>query len=109
MAEDSPPTLSLLAAHAAGDFPLQTDRMAKEKFNSYRVRAAHVAVYTLGFVPVVAMTDWTLRQSAAFLAALATTHYAVDSQRWNDAAPVCYDQALHVIALAMAAFLADNF
>jgi len=107
-ADDSPPTLSLLAAHAAGDFPLQTDRMAAEKFDSRRVRAAHVAVYTLGFVPAVLASDWTVRQSVAFLATIASTHYAVDSRRWNDAVPIWYDQALHVIALALAAFFADN-
>nr|WP_276516799.1 DUF3307 domain-containing protein [Halomicroarcula pellucida] len=98
-----------MASHAAGDFPMQSDRMAAEKFDSRRVRAAHVAVYTLGFVPAVATSDWSLRQSAAFLATIASTHYAVDSQRWNDAVPIWYDQALHVIAMALAAFLADNF
>jgi hypothetical protein len=72
------------------------------------VLAAHVAVYTLVFMPVVFASDWSLRQSAAFVATIATSHYALDSRRWNDTVPIWYDQALHLIALAAAAFLADN-
>lgn len=104
-----PSTLSLLASHAAGDFPLQTDWMADQKFESRSARAAHVAVYTLGFLPALLASDWTLRQSAAFLATIASTHFVIDSRRWNDAVPIWYDQALHLIALFVAAAVAGRF
>lgn len=85
--------LHLLAAHAAGDFPLQTDRMAQEKFDSAAVRAYHVTVYTLAYVPV--------RRNPLFLALLWVTHFAIDSKRWNENVPIWYDQALHLIALSL--------
>lgn len=113
MSEDSsaanshPIGLYALAAHAAGDFPLQTDRMAAEKFDSDRVRAEHVSVYTASFFPVALAADWSTRQRAVFLAGIWGTHYAIDTRRWfenRDGFPtrsVWFDQALHVIALAV--------
>lgn len=93
--------LYALACHAAGDFPLQTDRMAAEKFDSHRVRAEHCAVYTLTFLPFLAATGWGLYQTALFAGLLFASHFVIDSRRWNDAVPIWYDQALHVIALAV--------
>ncbi len=100
--------LYALATHALGDFPLQTDNMAENKLDNPRVRAEHVAVYTLGFLPVALASDWNRKGSVVFLLSLAGTHYAIDSRRWNDAVPIWFDQALHVIALAVAVFLADR-
>lgn len=100
--------LYALAAHAAGDFPLQTSWMAKNKFDSRVVRAVHVAVYTVAFIPVAIASEWTKRQSAMFLGTLAATHFAIDTRRWNDAVPIWFDQALHVIALAVSFALADR-
>ena len=100
--------LYALAAHAVGDFPLQTDWMAESKLDSRVVRCVHVAVYTAAFIPVVIASRWTTRQSSTFLATVAATHFAIDSRRWNDAVPIWYDQALHVIALAVAFLLADH-
>ena len=100
-------SLYALASHAAGDFPLQTDRMADEKFDNRQVRARHVAVYTAAFIPAILTTEWDGRQIAAFLGTVAATHFVIDSRRWNDAVPIWYDQALHVIVLAVATALAD--
>lgn len=100
--------LYALAAHAAGDFPLQTDWMAENKFNSRAARAVHVAVYTASFIPVVIASGWTAQQSATFLGTLAASHFAIDSQRWNDTVPIWFDQALHVIALAVSFAVADR-
>ena len=105
---DAPDSLSLLAAHATGDFPLQTDWMAAAKFDSHTVRAVHVAVYTASFLPAVVTSNWTRRQQATFLAVVALTHFVIDSRRWNDTVPIWYDQALHVISLAIAASAADQ-
>lgn len=99
--------LYALAAHAAGDFPLQTDWMAENKLDSRVVRLVHVAVYTSAFIPVVIASGWTKRQSATFLGTLATTHFVIDSRRWNDAVPIWYDQSLHIITLAVSFVLAD--
>lgn len=99
--------LYALAAHAAGDFPLQTDRMAAEKFDSDRVRAEHVSVYTTAFLPVALAADWSNRQRAVFLAGIWGTHYAIDTRRWKEPVegfesfPVWFDQALHIISLAV--------
>jgi len=99
--------LYALASHAAGDFPLQTDWMAENKFDSPVARAVHVAVYTSAFVPLAFGGSWTRQQATAFLTTLAATHMAIDSRRWNDAVPIWFDQALHVIALAVAVAVAD--
>ncbi|WP_222912733.1 DUF3307 domain-containing protein [Natrinema sp. SYSU A 869] len=100
--------LAFLAAHAAGDFPLQTDWMAAEKFDSRLARATHVTVYTAAFLPVVRRTGWPWRRTAALLALLWTSHFVVDSRRWNDTVPIWYDQALHLIALAVALEIVDD-
>lgn len=100
-------SLYALASHAAGDFPLQTDRMAAEKFDNRRVRAGHVAAYTAAFIPAILTTEWDGRQIAVFLGTIAATHFVIDSRRWNEAVPIWYDQSLHVIALAVATALAE--
>ncbi|WP_226043458.1 DUF3307 domain-containing protein [Natrinema sp. DC36] len=100
--------LAFLAAHAAGDFPLQSDWMAAEKFDSRLARAAHVTVYTAAFLPPVIGAGWSRRRTAAFLAILWASHFVVDSRRWNDAVPIWYDQALHLIALAVALEVVDH-
>jgi len=100
-------TLYALAAHAAGDFPLQTDWMAGNKFDSRTARAVHVAVYTACYIPVVLKSGWSKRQALTFLGTITATHFAIDSRRWNENVPIWYDQALHVISLAVAFLLAD--
>lgn len=98
--------LYALAAHFAGDFPLQTDRMAAQKFDNSLVRAFHVAVYTAAFVPVTRASEWGRARSTLFLTTLAATHFVIDSRRWVEPKdgfetfPMWYDQALHIIALA---------
>ena len=106
--------LYALASHFAGDFPLQSNHMARRKFDNPVVRLAHVAVYTATFVPMVTCTDWSRRQSAAFLATLAVTHYAIDSRRWAenfDGFPtraLWFDQSFHLIALAVCVGVAER-
>ena len=101
-------SLYALAAHAAGDFPLQTDWMAENKFDSRLARGVHVAVYTAAFIPLVLAGGWSKKRSMAFLGTLAATHFGIDSRRWNENVPIWYDQALHTIALAVAFALADR-
>lgn len=105
---EQPTSLYALASHAAGDFPLQTGWMAENKFDSASVRAVHVAVYCLAFIPFALSRGWSRKQVATFFMSLAGTHFAIDSRRWNDAVPIWFDQALHVIALAVSVSLANR-
>ncbi|WP_153952878.1 DUF3307 domain-containing protein [Halosegnis longus] len=93
--------LSILAGHAAGDFLLQTDRMANEKIDDSVVRAEHVSWYTAAIAVATSDAPWSLRQRVGFLVYVWLTHYIIDSRRWNDAVPIWYDQAFHVIALSV--------
>lgn len=104
-----PTSLYALASHAAGDFPLQTDEMAAEKFDNPRVRAEHVSVYTASFLPFTLAAGFTHRQKAVFLTVLWGSHFVIDSRRWNDSVPIWFDQALHVISLALAVALTEVF
>ena len=106
--------LYALAAHAAGDWPLQSDQMATEKFDDPKTRAKHIGVYTLSFLPVAMASDWDSRGKAVFLLTIAGTHFAIDTRRWvenYEAFPtraLWFDQAFHLIAIAVAFALADR-
>lgn len=93
-------SLNLLAAHAAGDFPLQNNWMATNKFDSKIVRAIHATVYTVAYLPT--------KRDVRFLGLLWISHFIIDSRRWSNVVPIWnddvsiwYDQALHIIALAI--------
>jgi hypothetical protein len=106
-------SLSLIAAHAAGDFPLQTDAMAAGKFDSPLVRAAHVSVYSLPFVAALAGSPWNDQQRCTFLTGNWLVHFTIDSRRWKapteefETLPVWFDQALHTVSLGVLATLTD--
>lgn len=98
--------LWLLAAHMVGDFITQNQWMADNKLRCPRVRAFHVTVYTLGFVPVVifATSDW--RRAVGFLLFLWAAHFVTDSRRWASgekwpAKPLMVDQTIHIVTLAV--------
>ena len=100
-------TLTILAAHMAGEFIFQTDWMAARKLLDWRPRLAHVATYTVCFVPVVIQSHLPLEQAIAFLVAVGVPHFVVDCRRWASAdtwppKPIMVDQAVHVVCLAIA-------
>ena len=66
-------TATQLVAHLVGDFILQTDWMAREKYRSSLACLVHVVVYTLPFL--------LLTQSPEALLVIAGTHFAID--RWR--------------------------
>ena len=107
-------SLYALAAHLAADFPLQSDKMASKKFDSGLVRAKHVAIHVIAMVPTALAADWSWRQRVTFLSALAATHYAIDTRRWStprdgfETRPIWFDQAFHVVALAICAGVAQR-
>lgn len=100
-------SLFALACHFAGDFPLQTDRMAAEKFDNWMVRSVHCAVYTACFTPFTIVSEFSFYHGSLFLALLGVSHYAIDSRRWAEDFPefptraLWFDQAYHIIALAL--------
>jgi len=100
-------SLAILAAHLAADFPLQTDRMAAEKFDNHMVRLSHVAVHGITlFAAVVLATDASLETALGFASLGMLAHDQIDMRRWAEpkdgfeAYPVWVDQSLHVISLA---------
>lgn len=106
--------LLVLAGHSAGDFPFQTDEMAEKKFESRLVRLKHVLAYTSAMIPAALSADWDTRQMILFLILVAGSHFAIDSQRWVEPAegfesyPIWYDQALHIIALAISVEIVEQ-
>lgn len=68
--------LGMLVGHLVGDFMLQSDGMASEKTSNSVVCAVHVAIYTA--LVALFTAAWI---SAAGLAVIALTHFAID--RWR--------------------------
>lgn len=98
--------LAMLAAHAVGDFLLQTQYMVEHKLEDPGVRARHVTVYTAAFVPVAFLFRANTRRAALFLALVWTTHFVTDSRRWAPgdewpALPIVVDQAIHLATLVL--------
>ncbi len=98
--------LAMLAAHAVGDFLLQTEYMVEHKLEDPGVRARHVTVYTAAFVPVAFLFRADARRAALFLALVWITHFVTDSRRWAagdewPVLPVVVDQAIHLVTLVL--------
>lgn len=66
-------TADQIIAHFVGDYILQSDWMAREKFHSSFACLVHVIFYTLPFL--------FLTQEPLTLAVIAGTHFAID--RWR--------------------------
>ncbi len=98
--------LLFLAAHLVGDYITQNQWMAAHKLNDWKVRAVHVTVYTLGFVPVVLITGLSIGHVGALLGLIWLTHFITDCRRWASGEkwppkPILVDQAIHVTTLAI--------
>lgn len=117
-----------LVSHLVGDFLLQTDWQARHKFGglgsnpeSRRALRAHVATYTLAFVPALIWIATDIGAWAIGVAALiALPHMIQDDGRLLDAyarrvkglgadAPsglrLAMDQTLHAVAMFLLALL----
>lgn len=99
--------LAILAAHLAGDFLLQTDRMAAEKFDSTTVRTLHATIHAgLLFVTVAVAIAPRFETAVLFVALASAAHWLIDTRRWVEpkdgfeAKPIWVDQSLHVVSLA---------
>lgn len=76
--------LYLLAGHMLGDFVLADRWVSAEKLEDAVVRARHVALYCLPFVPlVVAVEPHSVWRPLAFLACLYVLHFLTDSRRFR--------------------------
>jgi hypothetical protein len=93
---------ALLLGHMIGDWVLQSDYMAANKFDSVAARAWHVLVYpaTVFFVSCWFVPDGFLLTLAIWMLA---SHFVIDSRRWRTSAPlfvqIVADQTLHFAAL----------
>jgi hypothetical protein len=110
-----------LVCHLAGDYLLQTNWQASNKYGGLgqdatarRALLAHIAAYTLAFVPAFVWLGDDLASTALWVAALALPHLVQDDGRLLDlyirrvkrcdpddmpAVRAAVDQAFHVIAL----------
>jgi len=71
--EDGVFTADQLVAHLVGDFLLQTDWMAREKFRNSLACRLHVVTYTLPFLIITTVPEALL--------VIAGTHFLID--RWR--------------------------
>lgn len=99
-------SLLMLAAHMLGDYVLQTNYMAANKFTSHKVRALHVSLYTLCFIPVTLYAKVGYLNSFSFLGLVWLTHFITDCRRWASAEqwcakPIMVDQTIHIVTLAI--------
>lgn len=97
----------VLAAHAIADFPLQTDRMAAEKFDDWWVRYLHSSVHAICTLPAAFLLFGGWFEPIAFAYILGWIHYAIDTRRWAppkegfEDYPVWVDQSLHIASIAI--------
>ena len=120
--------LALLVSHLVGDFLLQTDRQAINKPggvldpSSRRALLAHVATYTVAFVPALVWigSETSAGRAVAVGVVVAVTHLAIDDgglvkvwmrevKRVDSPSAVlslAVDQTFHVVCLLGAALVA---
>lgn len=120
--------LALLASHLAGDFLLQTEWQAVNKTGgltdpqSRRALLAHVAAYTVAFIPALVWigTQTNAGRAVAVGAVVAVPHLLIDDghlvrawvrdfKRAPNPSPgllIAVDQSFHVLCLLGAALVA---
>ncbi len=96
----------LLAAHMVGDYILQTNDEAVNKFYDVNKLMDHCFKYTMAFLPFVLVTDSSIERKVAFLMSVYVTHILTDSRRWASGEewppkPILVDQAIHAVTLAL--------
>lgn len=96
----------LLALHLLGDFPLQTDWMAANKFDHGPAFLAHLWVHLTLYAVILIMIYGS---RAGFIAMfVAGCHAVIDWRRWAEPKdgfedyPIWVDQSLHVSTIALA-------
>lgn len=98
--------LDIIAAHMLGDYILQNDWMAANKFKSAWVRTVHVFCYCLPFVAVAWLHAESWQNGLWFVLAVFGTHWLTDCRRWASgekwcAKPIMVDQTIHIVTLAI--------
>jgi len=103
---------ALLAAHAVGDFPLQLDWHAANKFDSAFVRFHHAGVHAL-LAMIVVVPFITTASGVVFPGvAILVVHFIIDTRRWAEpkdgfkSYPIAVDQSLHLASIYAVALLA---
>ena len=95
----------LIALHMLGDYILQTNWMAANKFKSASVRSVHVFCYTVPFAVFAGIVAPTAIKAMAFTLGVFVLHWITDCRRWASdkpwcAKPIMVDQTLHMLQLA---------
>lgn len=95
----------LIIGHFIGDFPFQSDWMAKKKRESWEVRIYHVLVYTATVVLASKVGGFELRLSV--IATILASHFFIEplEPRQGIIKPIWLDQILHILVLILIAFL----
>ena len=103
---------ALLAAHALGDFPLQLDWHAANKFDSAFVRFHHAGVHAL--LAMIAVVPFITTAGEVVLPGVGifVAHFVIDTRRWAEPKdgfagyPIAVDQSLHLASIYGVALLA---
>lgn len=99
--------LLYLAAHLLGDFPLQRDWIAANKFDVFWVLCIHVAVHMVLAVGAGLLVGLAVPTMIGIAVLIGLSHLFIDHKRWNEPKdgfenyPIWCDQAYHVTALAL--------
>lgn len=99
-------SLALIASHMVGDYIAQTDWQAARKLADWRVRAWHVLLYSMCFLPALARYAPSPAAAAWFLGLNFVAHFITDSRRWASGEkwppkPILVDQSIHMATLAV--------
>jgi hypothetical protein len=98
--------LWLAALHMLGDYILQNNWMAANKFRCWKARTIHVALYTVPFMLFAGAYTRDAGRMAAFALSVFVLHWITDCRRWASAEPwppkpILVDQTLHALQLAV--------
>ena len=93
----------LLAGHFIGDFPFQSEWMAREKGRSWEVNGYHALVYTATLFVVAAIGNVALPPQALLVFLL--SHFLIDplKARWGIIPSIWIDQLLHLAVIGIVA------
>jgi hypothetical protein len=98
--------LPFIVAHMMADFPLQTDKMATEKFENSVVRFDHATVhYIVTFIFGALFTQLSMMLVFHISVWIAIAHFCIDTRRWGEqkegfeSYPIWVDQTLHLTAI----------
>ncbi len=99
-------SIDLLAAHMIGDYILQTNEEAVNKFTDFNQLFSHCIKYTMAFIPFLIVDKSSMDRKMLFGYLMLATHLLTDRRRWASGEewppkPILVDQAIHAATLAL--------